>query len=372
MNFFDFISYSFATQAFIVAVILVFSKRGDRIAKTIWSIFLVLLSFNIFYNVLFWSQTNPELSVKLSSLYFVPLALYGPLFFFFVQRRVLMERIDYKDITLHAIPIIVVLVSCLGIFFLPFEIRDSWTQSGIRSRYLSILNPYILAGGLVLILFYYGIRTYVVYRKYYGKDFEMGLWLKAISFSFIGFCSVRLINFILVSLDSFRPEYYYSTMAIMVLFVIFITYLGLVQPEIFSGNKPFNKVVPFVKYKSMGLSSQLFDEYKEKLCKSINIDKIYLDSDLRLDDLSKHIGISRHHVSQVINEHFEMGFFDLMNKYRVEEFEKILLSDSQNSSIIEIAYKSGFNNKVTFYKAFKKFKGTTPTSFLSKNIAEVQ
>ncbi|MCB0372566.1 MAG: AraC family transcriptional regulator, partial [Muricauda sp.] len=72
--------------------------------------------------------------------------------------------------------------------------------------------------------------------------------------------------------------------------------------------------------------------------------------------------IGRNNASQVINEHFNLSFFDFINKYRVEEAER-LLESNQLMTITDIAFEAGFNNRVSFYKAFKKVHDITPTEY---------
>ena len=81
--------------------------------------------------------------------------------------------------------------------------------------------------------------------------------------------------------------------------------------------------------------------------------------------LSERLGTSRHNTSQIINEHFNMNFFELINKYRIAEALEIIKEDSNNNlSMIDVAYEVGYNNKVTFNKSFKKYAFSTPTQFL--------
>ena len=92
--------------------------------------------------------------------------------------------------------------------------------------------------------------------------------------------------------------------------------------------------------------------------------KIYKESNINLEMLSKRLDTTRHNASQVINEHFEMSFHELVNKYRIQEAKEILQDDSkQGWNIIEVAYEVGYNNKVTFNKAFKKDTHLTPTEY---------
>jgi AraC-like DNA-binding protein len=81
--------------------------------------------------------------------------------------------------------------------------------------------------------------------------------------------------------------------------------------------------------------------------------------------LSQQLGTTRHNTSQVINEHFDMNFFELVNTYRIKEAQEMLQDDkNSNLTIIQIAYEVGFNNKVTFNKSFKKQLSLTPSQYI--------
>lgn len=55
-------------------------------------------------------------------------------------------------------------------------------------------------------------------------------------------------------------------------------------------------------------------------------DKLYLNHNLSLVDLSECLKIPPNHISQIINEESGRNFFDFVNAYRVDE-AKGLLSD---------------------------------------------
>ncbi|MAU17481.1 MAG: hypothetical protein CMH46_18295 [Muricauda sp.] len=120
------------------------------------------------------------------------------------------------------------------------------------------------------------------------------------------------------------------------------------------------------KYEKTGLSEAFSQELKNKLEDLMSTQKLYLNHELRLDDIAELLDISRHHTSQVINENFNMSFYDFINSYRIEEAKIRLLSNFEKSSesISDIAYHCGFNNRVSFYKAFKKITQVTPKEFV--------
>ena len=148
----------------------------------------------------------------------------------------------------------------------------------------------------------------------------------------------------------------------MVFYVAYITY---VQPEIFKGQVKLVDPIGLFKYKYSALTPSFSLELKEDLLSLLNEDKIYKESGISLDLLSEKLGTSRHNTSQVINEHFNMNFYELMNKFRIDEAVELIKNEKDNNlTIIDIAYKVGFNNKVTFNKSFKKALSVTPSEYI--------
>ena len=83
-----------------------------------------------------------------------------------------------------------------------------------------------------------------------------------------------------------------------------------------------------------------------------------------MEYLANRLNTTRHNASQVINEHFKLSFHELVNKYRIQEAKHMLDNDTQRIlNIIDIAYEVGYNNKVTFNKAFKKDTQLTPSEY---------
>ena len=94
-------------------------------------------------------------------------------------------------------------------------------------------------------------------------------------------------------------------------------------------------------------------------------EKVYRKSTINLDYLAEKLDTTRHNASQVINENFNVSFFELINRYRIEETIEILKNDTEKSmNIIEVAYEVGFNNKVSFNKSFKKHLSQTPSEYI--------
>lgn len=94
-------------------------------------------------------------------------------------------------------------------------------------------------------------------------------------------------------------------------------------------------------------------------------EQLYLTKKLKINDVSKRLGLCRTYVSNYINQTHDCNFSDYINKLRVEHAKK-LLQTSSNTKHIVIAESSGFSSEQTFYRNFKKFTGTFPAEWLRK------
>lgn len=91
-------------------------------------------------------------------------------------------------------------------------------------------------------------------------------------------------------------------------------------------------------------------------------DRIYLQSDLRLDDVVRLMGTNRTYISRLINEAYRCSFSDLINRYRVN-YAKRLMIYSGNLSLEGVALQSGFQHLSGFSRTFKRITGVTPGSW---------
>ena len=150
-------------------------------------------------------------------------------------------------------------------------------------------------------------------------------------------------------------------------FVILIGYFGLKQKVIFSSEDIIvagGASKTHTKYSGSRLFDSEAKQYAGKLTDYMKSAKPYLNPDLSLPQLATELNISSHYLSQVINEQFNLNFFDFVNGYRVEAFkEKIIDPEFRNFSLLGIAFECGFNSKSAFNRIFKQTSGITPSQF---------
>lgn len=94
---------------------------------------------------------------------------------------------------------------------------------------------------------------------------------------------------------------------------------------------------------------------------------MYREEDFSLEKLAALSGFSRHYISETLNVFAKRSFYQYINEYRIKEVISVLNNDNEeNSSILSIAYKSGFKNKASFNQYFKKITGITPSEYLKR------
>lgn len=106
------------------------------------------------------------------------------------------------------------------------------------------------------------------------------------------------------------------------------------------------------------------NELKERLEAYLTESKSYTNPAISLHKLAEELATSPNVLSQTINQHFGVSFFELINNLRVEEAKNLLLSEKhQNLKVEAIGEMAGFNSRSTFFSVFKKLTGITPTAF---------
>lgn len=118
-------------------------------------------------------------------------------------------------------------------------------------------------------------------------------------------------------------------------------------------------------YDKSGLDAESGESLATELGKVMDTEQLFLQSDLTLRDLASAAGLSPHITSEVLNTVVGQNFYDFVNRRRIEEAKRLL--SGSDRAVLDIAFAAGFNNKVSFNQAFKKYEGTTPSAFRKAN-----
>ena len=362
MSFLHLLFLGFSCLSLSIAILFFTKNIGDKVANRLIGFLLFLFSYFILYSVLYWSNLITKFPHIKGTIY-IPISLFGTIFYLYMRRVLGYKKMKILDL-IHLIPFLFTFLSFSKFYF----------QSALNKKNIILnnsFNDYILLVDYVdilmaVIILFYAIKSFLLYKKINPVDEDIKIWVKAIGLSFLGLSASFIVYSLLIYSELLSPSQDYFISLMMVFFISIVSYFAFMQPDVFNG-KPIEQVIPlpFIKYKKTGLSKGLSNELKFKLIDYMENDKIYIESNLSLNDIANLLNISRNQASQIINENFDKSFYDFVNSYRIIEAKK-MLNNHEGLNFNKIAYSVGFNNRVSFYKSFKKFTGLNPTQYTVK------
>jgi len=300
----------------------------------------------------------------------------GPTLFFFTKAAVKKHLMKVTEI-IHYVPTFLLLYFNFQIVSAPFDLKvalidQQWSGVIYFSWYYFIfLSLLVIQMSTYLFLIHKMIRSsYQSLIQQQSNTVMIRLkWMQMMLKLFILF-----MVFFLVAYSVWSLQYTYSAMIegfimlMMAGFIFSISYYSLKGETSFNDKEEEGESVKSAeKYKNSPLTDDSTAENLALLITYMKSNKPYLNHELKLQDLSECLSLPRHHLSQIINQEVGLNFFDFVNQYRVEEAKQKLTDDKfSHLSIHGIGLESGFSNKVSFNRIFKKFTQLTPTGYIKQ------
>jgi AraC-like DNA-binding protein len=314
--------------------------------------------------------------------------LIAPLGYLYV-RSVLFNEVAFKKIDfLHALPFLFFTLN-----YLPFFVSSTESKLEILSAIASNKNTVISAQiGLFPESFFYLFRPLQVFiylffqwllilhfkTTFKVKQVEYQIrhvirWLKVFTLA----NTLILLGFVIIyalylSREILFDDHLLSSIPNAILsisFFVITTYL-LLFPQILNG-------LPFVKYtekKSELLSDELVKvpfihkNYAKEIAQLeayFASSKAYLQPNLSISEVAVATQIPNRELSFLINSYYKQRFSDYLNDMRLSHFLAQVDAAALDQFTIEaIALASGFSSKSSFYRAFKKKYGSSPSTYL--------
>lgn len=364
--------YIGTTQSFF-AGLLIATKKPTTTANRVMAAWLFMICIEMIFALL-----NSKV-IEMYSFPFITFT-YGPLLYLYISFMTTPGRKFNPVELIHFVPFVVFftvsvvfrsepLVRDLRGFFEPDKLMPLRMVYSV-SFFLSITT--------------YSILSFIKINKHQSNLMDLTSftsqritlnWLKVLAISFY---VVYIIVFILGGLKilgNYIPfDPYFVVFAFIALFSMVYSFYGIKQPVIFGEvlhNERNGEKREAEKYSRSGLKDEQAEEYLTILLDYMESEKPYLDGNLTIHDLSLKTGISRHYITQVLNEIYGKNFFTFINEYRTREvIERFSDSRYDHYTILAIAFDSGFNSKSTFNSFFKSQTDQTPSKY-RENIAGI-
>lgn len=116
------------------------------------------------------------------------------------------------------------------------------------------------------------------------------------------------------------------------------------------------------KYKRSLIQGLSKDKIIERLRELMEVEKVYHQLELKLDDVAAMLLITPHQLSEFVNDCMGMNFTSYINHHRVEEAKRLLVSNPEQSTL-SIGFDVGFGSKQSFNTIFKQQTGLTPSGY---------
>ncbi|MEX2568896.1 MAG: AraC family transcriptional regulator [Cyclobacteriaceae bacterium] len=121
---------------------------------------------------------------------------------------------------------------------------------------------------------------------------------------------------------------------------------------------------------SPGYVAQLETPHTDRVSKIKNYILNNFDRDISLPEVASIANMAVSTFCNFFKDQYRITFVEYLNSIRIGHACKLLLE--LDDSIVEVAYKSGFNNLANFNRQFKKYKSMTPTQYRKTvNVPEV-
>lgn len=108
------------------------------------------------------------------------------------------------------------------------------------------------------------------------------------------------------------------------------------------------------------------EELMQRICQSIEQDRQYLTSRLRLSDIAVELGVSVTTLTDCIQSQRHCTFAQLIAEYRVH-YAQQLLSENPEMKLYAVIAESGFTSESTFFRSFKAVTGLSPKEWLTQS-----
>lgn len=121
------------------------------------------------------------------------------------------------------------------------------------------------------------------------------------------------------------------------------------------------------KEKHISLTQEECEQLLVKVRSCMEIQKLYINPDLKIGQLSDKTGVSVYLLSYLFNHYLNSSYYDFVNSYRIEEFNRLLEKGEHTQYTLQaLIEKCGFSSRTSFFRYFKKVNGMSPGEYIRK------
>ena len=398
MKFQDLMLVGGVFSSLITSIVLFTRNKANRLLGVVifswgWYAFLLLIV------VTGWIIHAPYLYRIGSPLYY----LIPPCGFLYVRSLVFGETKFRKWDWLHFIPAFLNLIDLIPFYLTDFETKKKIAESIYQDFSLS----YQKGSGIFPAFWHFQLRwiqgiIYLVLqcqlliKVINYKDIVLSSAIKRWLITFTSFCALIYIGLAIMSIIAWinldKPINILTTARSIPTYLqltgfMFLSIYLFFQPEVLYGSPNVQiKAVPDVLSQPTGddlpaqldvkesittkeapFRNELISVYTHQLDDYMEKEMPYKTQGLVIGDLSKQLHIPLHHLSYLLNSHYQRRFTDFINEYRVGFIMQRFQEPNWKDYTFEgLANEAGFSSRSNFFNAFKKITGLSPSDYLKQ------
>lgn len=120
------------------------------------------------------------------------------------------------------------------------------------------------------------------------------------------------------------------------------------------------------KYSKVKIDEEECENIVSRMKEYLERERVYTNAELKMKDLADVLHLSAPKLSQVFNIYLGENYYDFINRYRLEEFKRLIeAGEYKRFTITALSEQCGFK-KSNFFSTFRKVEGLTPAEYLKK------
>ena len=297
------------------------------------------------------------------------------LYLVFVLKK--RSQLHWTD-TLHLLPAIIYFIDYMPLFLSTpgyklqlintFVEHDENTLLEFGEGWIMPARVHFLAPVIIgLVYLFFATKILLQYYRFsieHNKKLGILRWLVTVTSLYFLLEITNLMIFLL----ALANQWLLTIITIMVIFFT-ISLILFSEPYLLYGryfNATYRGNDTTKKNKQLNLPEEKMHELRH-LFENYITKQYYLHQQTNLKQVATHLNTQPYVLSTFINHVYRMHFNDVINLHRIRYIEDGLTNKKWESLTLEaIAGKAGFNNRITFLSAFKKFTGITPTQYIKR------
>jgi AraC-like DNA-binding protein len=341
--------------------------------------FFLLIAGTLLTTVVTWNRAFQVMPIAHSTvipiLLSASLLLQGPVLYY--HFRSLAETIEFRrwTVLLHLSPGILVILIIVGFdisihdwvrydFSMHAWLPWNWRGSNAEAIAISFVRAIVTCAplGYVLACLYSEVRLRRQLRQIYSSI--SAIELRAADVVLGGFLLHWLWAFVAYFLGDKIDIATHDLLGILNNYLTVFLVNGLFVFGLVNRRQLFHPdlIAPISKEERLPLPDQAANI--AAIDNAIHGRRLYLENHINLERFAEQVGLRPRVMSNLIHSHYGLNFFEFINGLRVEEAKRLLLSkECADDTILDIAFKAGFNSQSAFHRFFKRLVGATPSEY---------